>query len=391
MKYEIVLSLGLIFLISLVISGILRRFKVPSITSYIILGIMLGPLGLNIIDRSLLSNADIISTVVLSIIAFILGQNFSKENFSKMGRDLIYVSFFESLGAVVLVTAGVYILTRDIFFSLALASISAATSPTSVIMTVRELNAKGKFAEMLMGTVALDDLWSLIIFALILALIRNAAYPIRIIASLGAGSIEIAGSLILGVVMGWGLSVVSKMIKSTAELLILTLGFIFFNAGVALVLNLSAILSSLAMSAAVINISPESFKFFNSVRTVDSPLYLLFFVLAGAKLELTMISTLGLVGAVYIISRMAGKIAGVYAGGLFVRVPSNIKANLGIALAPQAGVNMGLAIVMASACPDEATGRVILSIIVGTTIIFELFGPLLTRHALIRSMASEHI
>ncbi len=385
MRYELIFSVGLIFLSALVVSGILRKFKVPSITSYILLGIALGPAGFNLIDKQILSGADIISTVVLSIIAFILGQNFSKDNFSKMGKDLLYLSLFESLGAVVLVSIGVYIFTGDILFSLSLASISAATSPTSVIMTVRELNAKGKFAEMLMGTVALDDLWSLIIFALILALVRNTGDPVRIIASFGAGSIEIIGAVILGILMGWTLSVVSKTIKSTSELLILTLGFIFFNAGLAIVLNLSAILSSFAMSAAVSNISPESFKFFNSVRSVDSPLYLLFFVLAGAKFELTMLPTLGLIGAVYIVSRMAGKIAGVYAGGIFVSVPAKTKANLGIALAPQAGVNMGLAIIVASVYPDEAVGTIILSLIVGTTIVFELFGPMLTRYALLKN------
>ncbi len=385
MRYELIFSVGLIFLSALVVSGILRKFKVPSITSYILLGIALGPAGFNLIDKQILSGADIISTVVLSIIAFILGQNFSKDNFSKMGKDLLYLSLFESLGAVVLVSIGVYIFTGDILFSLSLASISAATSPTSVIMTVRELNAKGKFAEMLMGTVALDDLWSLIIFALILALVRNTGDPVRIIASFGAGSIEIIGAVILGILMGWTLSVVSKTIKSTSELLILTLGFIFFNAGIAIVLNLSAILSSFAMSAAVSNISPESFKFFNSVRSVDSPLYLLFFVLAGAKFELTMLPTLGLIGAVYIVSRMAGKIAGVYAGGIFVSVPAKTKANLGIALAPQAGVNMGLAIIVASVYPDEAVGTIILSLIVGTTIVFELFGPMLTRYALLKN------
>ncbi|MGM0569038.1 MAG: hypothetical protein ACQESB_07485 [Elusimicrobiota bacterium] len=139
------------------------------------------------------------------------------------------------------------------------------------------------------------------------------------------------------------------------------------------------------MSGTVSNINKEGFKFFNSLRALDSPLYLLFFVLAGAGLRIESFTRIGIVGGAYIVLRMTGKIVGGYFGGLAADIPSKMRKSIGAALMPQAGVSMGLAVIISSVYPEPAAGKLLLSIIVASTVVFEIFGPFLTRYALVKN------
>ncbi len=380
------LSLGIILLLGLVGSGVIRKVKMPAITSYILLGILIGPCFLGFISRGIVDSSGLISNVVLSFIAFSIGQNFSKNRLRGIGRDVLYITIGQGIGAVLFTTAAIYFFTEKSFVvAILFGAIATATAPAAVVMVVREFRASGRFTNTLLGVVALDDGLGLMFFALILAIAKSMtgiqSHVLSVVFSgVIHGAVEIIGAVFLGLFLGWILSVFSKYVTTQAELLIFTLGFILFNSGVSLYLGVSVLLSNMAMAAILININKAGPKFFDSIRSIDSPFYLLFFVLAGANLDVKLLKVMGGIGVVYIIARMLGKIAGVFVTGEIIGISDKIRNYLGIGLAPQAGVALGMAMIMKNVFPAE--GAFIMSTIIATTVIYEIIGPIMTKLAL---------
>ncbi|MFH1414575.1 MAG: cation:proton antiporter [Elusimicrobiota bacterium] len=273
----------------------------------------------------------------------------------------------------------------DTAFGTCFGAIATATAPAAVVMVVREYKAKGKFTNTLLGVVAFDDGLELMFFAIILAVARSmvgvkGSVISHVFTGVMHGLVEIAGAVIVGVVFGWLLSVLSKYVKSSSELLIYILGFILLNAGLSLFLGVSLLLSNMTMAGVLVNIDKTCFRFFDSIGSIDSPLYLLFFVLAGANLELNLLGSIGMVGIIYILARMLGKVLGSYISARLISAPGNVCKYLGIALAPQAGVALGMAMVLKNVFPNE--GSYIVSTIIATTVVYEILGPPMTKYAL---------
>jgi Kef-type K+ transport system membrane component KefB len=254
-------------------------------------------------------------------------------------------------------------------------------------MVVREYKAKGSFADTLLGVVAIDDAWCLIIFAFSFAIAKALATHmlsnIFIVKFIFHSLLEIFGAFILGGILAFVLSFLSRFVSTPAELLIYTLGFIFLNTGLALYFNFSVLLANMFLAAVLVNVHKVSFKFFEALRHIDSPLYLLFFVLAGANLELGLLTSLGILGFGYIIFRSLGKISGAYLGGLIAQVPERIRKYMGLALLPQAGVALGVALVVKAEFPQ--IGSIIFTTIIATTVIYEIIGPMFTKFSLRKS------
>jgi Kef-type K+ transport system membrane component KefB len=252
------------------------------------------------------------------------------------------------------------------------------------MMVVREYKAKGSFTDTLLGIVAIDDAWCLIIFALSFAVAKSMAAHtltnILLFKAVWSSLLEIIGACLLGGILALALSYLSRFTTSPADLLIYTLGFIFLNTGVALYFNFSVLLSNMFMGAVLVNVNKVSFKFFEALRSIDSPLYLLFFVLAGANLEIGLLKNLGLLGLGYIFLRSLGKIGGSYIGGTLSRVGDTMKKYMGWALLPQAGVALGVALIAKAEFPR--IGGLIFTTIVATTIVYEIIGPICTRISL---------
>jgi Kef-type K+ transport system membrane component KefB len=381
-----ILSLGMMLLFGFASAGFIRNIKMPSITAYLLLGIVLGPSLTNLISNNILVASGLISNVVLSFIAFSIGQNFSRERFRELGRTVISISLAEGLGAAIIVGLSMYFIAgKPLFVALCFAAIAPATAPAAVLMVVREFRAKGRFTDTLLAVVALDDSWGLMIFALLLAIAKSmvgahGAVLSTAFSGILHGIIEIVGALILGGIMGRIMSKFSEYLHKQSELLIYTLGFILLNAGLSLYLGVSVLLSNMAMATILVNVNKTSFKFFDSIRNMDAPFYLIFFVLAGANLEIGIIKTLGVIGVIYIIARMAGKIIGVFFSAQIVGASKQIRNFLGIGLAPQAGVALGMAMIVKHLFPVE--GGYIMSTIIATTVLYEIFGPILTKIAL---------
>ncbi|MBN2097719.1 MAG: cation:proton antiporter [Candidatus Omnitrophica bacterium] len=380
-----ILSLGFILLAGLLAGKLIRKIKIPTVTAYLILGILIGPSALNLVSAGIINSSGLISNIVLSLIAFSIGQNFSLEVFRKIGRPVMWISILAALTPWFLVTVFLVILLKQPFYiALLFGAISSATDPAAPIMVVREYRAKGSFTDTLLGIVAIDDAWCLIIFALSFAVAKAvAAQTISnavIFKVIGRSLFEIIGAFLLGGGLALILAFLSRFITTPADLLIYTLGFIFLNTGLALYLNFSVLLANMFMAAILVNVLKVSFKFFEALRTIDSPLYLLFFVLVGANLEIGLLTSLGLLTMVFIIVRSLGKISGAYLGGVLAQVPARMKKHMGWALLPQAGVSLGVALVAKAEFPQ--IGGVIFSTIVAATVFFEIIGPIWTKMSL---------
>ncbi len=380
------LGLSLIILGGFLASKLFSSAKIPAVTSYILVGIVIGPIGLNIIPEGFLAASGFISDVVLGLIAFGIGRNFSPDHTKKIRSAVIRISVMEALGAMILVTlALIFILGEPIEVAILFGAIATATAPAATVMVIEELKARGPLTDTLLGVVALDDAWSLMIFAIALVVAKTVAVGeaagILFVTEIGMAMVEIAASLLLGAVFAWLLHHYSRRVKDPSDLEILTLGIILLAVGVASTLGLSVILSCLALGVALININPEGFRFFDIVHPVDTPLYLIFFVLAGALLEVELLRDVGLLGATYIVFRVVGKVGGAYLGGsISGEAGLAVRKYIGLGLVPQAGVALGVALMAREQFPG--VGDMVFNTIVATTVVFELAGPIATRTAL---------
>ncbi|MBN1868992.1 MAG: cation:proton antiporter [Candidatus Omnitrophica bacterium] len=380
-----ILGLGFILTSGLFSAKLIKRIKFPAVTAYLLLGILIGPSLLKLVPEGILNSSGLISNIVLGIIAFGIGQNFSRYHLRKIGRPIIWISVLEACGAWVLVTlAFLLILKQPFYISLLYGAIASATAPAATVMVIREYRARGSFTDTLLGVVAIDDAWCLFIFAISLAISR-AVYkhmmaPSFLIKVFFHSLLSIFGAFVLGAILAILLSLLYRFIRTQTELLIFTLGIIFLNIGFAVWLHLSVLLSSMFLGAILINTHRYSFKFFDSLKQIDTPLFLLFFVLAGANLEVSVLPKLGIIGLTYLVFRVIGKVIGARLGAKISDAPESIRKYLGWGLVPQAGVALGVALIAKSDFP--VVGEIILNTIIATTVVYELIGPLCTKYAL---------
>jgi len=376
-----ILGLGFILLAGLFSARLISGIRFPAVTAYLIIGILIGSSLLKLIPVEILNASGLISNIVLGVIAFSIGQNFYRDNFRKIGKSVIWISVLEACGAWLLVTLVFLLILRQPFYiSLLFGALSSATAPAATVMVIREYRAKGSFTDTLLGVVA----WCLIIFAISLA-ISQAIYSHRLAAffliRVFLNSIlSILGAFVSGSIIAILLSYFSRFIRTQAELLIFTLGCVLLSTGIAIWLHLSVLLANMFLGAILVNINKSSFSSFEVLKTIDSPLFLLFFVLAGANLEIGLLPQLGLIGSAYLVFRMIGKVTGARLGAHISNASNSIKKYLGLGLVPQAGVALGCALVAKSDFPN--IGSMIFTTIVATTVIYELVGPLCTKYAL---------
>ena len=349
------LSLGIILLTGILAAKFLRRAKFPMVTAYLLLGIVIGPNLLNLIPEQILGASGLFSNIVLGMIAFTLGQNFSFGNLRKLGKSVFFISIGEVIGSWALVTFTLhFILKQPLYLSLLLGAIAPATAPAAIVMVIREYRAKGPLTNMILGVVAIDDAWGLILFAVSLAISRSIFFhtasflPFLVILK---ALLEVGGAFVLGGIMGWLFSYFSRFARTQDELLIFILGFILSTIGLAIYFNFSVLLACMFLGAVISNIKPAGSKFFNIVKMVDPPIYLIFFVLTGANLELFSLRNLGIIGGVYLVMRPLGEWIGAYLGAIVSGSSRLVRNYLGFALVPQAGVALGMALLCKSIFP----------------------------------------
>ncbi len=381
------LSAGLILLLGFVGARLLKYVRLPSVTAFLIVGILIGPHILNIVTEEIFTASDFFSNLVLGIIAFSLGENFRLEEMKKGMKQIMWISLVAALGTWVLVSAAILvyfvIVKVPVYPAIVLGAAASATAPAATVLVIREYRASGLLTEFLLKVVAIDDAWCLIFAALAIAFANAMRAEVFQISIIFAGLGEIFGALIIGAILGYIFSFLNRFVKTSEEFLVYIFGFILLNVGLSIAINISVLLSSMMMGLVVINLARENYKFFEMLRTVDAPLYLVFFILAGAHLDFSILYKMGIVGLLYIIFRVIGKVYGAKIGAKISNAPKLVENWLGLSLTPQAGVALGIGLVAKSTFPEF--GNYIFTVIAATTVIFELIGPLLTKYSLIKA------
>jgi len=370
---DIILSFAIILLSGVLAAKLLHKVKFPAVTAYLLLGILLGPEALNLISGKIIDISGLISNIVLSIIAFGLGQNFSRENFRRIGKSVLWISILEASSAWIAVTLAFFLLLKKpLYLSLLFGAIASATAPAATVMVIREFKAKGTFTSTLLGIVAIDDAWCLIIFAISLVVAKSLATASRenlfLLKMFLYPIINIGVAFLLGASLAWIISFFFRYIKTRENLLIYTLGFIFLNASIAMHLHLSILLTNMFMGMFLANINKESFRFF----------YLCFFILSGANLELTLLGKIGVMGSTYFLFRLIGKLTGASLGAYISKAAVAVRKYIGFGLVPQAGVALGVALIAKVEFPSFGG-------IIFTTVTYEVIGPFCTKFALMKA------
>ena len=324
----------------------------------------------------------IIPDVALGFIAFSIGAEFKLSYLKKVGKEPLVIAFTEAIGAVLLVDLVLIIAGYEISFVLVLGAIAAATAPAATLMVVRQYKAKGPVTNTLLPVVAIDDAAALILFGISVAISKaiTSTGTTSIASTLLDPIIEIVGALVFGAVLGVALAFATKWFTGRGNRLVVSTAMILLCISVCNALGYSPLLACMAMSAVYVNLSKVSNKVFDLIDRFTPPIFMLFFFISGAELNLTILPAVGIIGILYIVFRVVGKISGAAIGATISKSEPEVKKYLGYTLIPQAGVAIGLASVAMSVVPEY--GQKIRTIVLCGTVIYELVGPLVTKLAL---------
>jgi len=374
--------LSLILLSGLIFGRAVKLLKLPNVTGYLLAGLILGPYCLKIFTVDLVTSFELISEMALAFIAFSIGAEFKISYLKKLGSTSVVIAIFAALLASVFVTLSLIIIGVEFEIALLLGAIASATAPAATVMVIKQYNAKGPVSEMLLSVVAIDDAVALILFGLSMAVVNSMTNPgeASMTMSVIMPVVEIIGSFVVGVILGILFKIPLKYFRKDSNRLIITTGFVFLASSIASMLGLSPLLLCMSMGAVVVNIVGSAKSIFSLADRVTPPLYLMFFVVSGAGLDITILPKVGLIGFMYIITRFLGKVLGSYAGAIITKAPETVKKYLGFTLIPQAGVAIGLSLLASQKLPAYAA--TIRTVVLAATFIYELVGPVLTKISL---------
>lgn len=385
MELHLFLNLGIAIILALLSSKLIKKLHLPNVTGYLIMGLIAGPYVLKLIPLEAIESFSAIPEIALGFIAFSIGAEFKIKYLKKVGKAPVVIALLEALGAVVLVDLALILTGHDIGFSLLLGSIAAATAPAATLMVVRQYKAKGPLTDTLLPVVAIDDAVALMVFGISVAVVRtlSSTQHVSILSSLLTPIIEIVGALILGGMLGIVISFLAKWFTGRGNRLSVTIGMVAICIGLSQMLGFSELLSCMAMSAVFVNLSNHSSAVFEQVDRFTPPIFMLFFFLSGADLNVAILPSVGMVGLIYLFVRVIGKISGAALGAKLAGADPVVQKYLGFTLVPQAGVAIGLASVAMTLSPEF--GQQIKIIILAGTVIYELVGPVATKLALMKA------
>ncbi len=393
---------GALLVIGYFLGKLAALVKLPEITGFIVAGLLLGESVTGIVPHHMQDSLKVVTEVALGLIALTIGGEFYWVKLKRMGKEMVIITLVQIVLAFSAVTAGMLLFKMELPFALMLGAIASATAPAATVAIVQSLRAHGLFIDYLYGVVALDDAGCVILFGVIFAAASGM---------LGAGGesaegmiivlhafLEVFLSIVIGLVSGFLVHAVTRKKSNSNEIMIVTLGLIFLSTAAAIVFHLSPLLTNMAAGAMIINLSPRNHRIFRILEPFTPPVYALFFVIAGTELNpaIMLQKEILLLGLVYIIFRAAGKYAGVYIGCVISKVDKEIKNNLGLCMFPQAGVAIGLVLlIQASPLIDVLTPAQtividqMVNIVLLSVFINELIGPPISKYAIIKGNRME--
>ncbi len=384
---SIPLILGLLFLIGFVADIVGRSTFLPRVTLLMLGGLAVGPAGFSLIPDSFVKEwFPELTTIALALIGFLLGHHLSIAALRKRGSFVIAISLCKVFGAAFAVAVTLMLAGLDPVMALLLAGIAPATDPAATYDLVHESNSSGEFVDTLLSIVAVDDVWGLLMFMLMVALAGIISGEATIGAGILSSLVDVGGSVVLGAALGAPMAYLTGRVRRGEPMLAEALGFVLLGAGIAEWFDLLPILTAMVMGIMVASLASHYDRPFHAIEGIEWPFMVLFFVLAGASLEVDKLLLAGGVTVVYMLARFGGIYIGTRLGSRFVGAGPSIRKWLGLALMPQAGVAIGMALLAAQRFPDTAS--VVLTAAVASTVILETVGPVFTRLA-IRGAESE--
>ena len=406
METLLVLSLSLIA--GLMLSRLAKLAGLPAVTAYLVAGVILGPYligafgveGLGFISSENVHSFSIISDVALGFIAFSIGNEFRLHELKKIGKQATVVGVFQAVVATILVDGaliGLHFLMPDklpLPAAIVLGAVASATAPAATLMVVRQYKAKGPLTNILLPVVALDDAVGLILFAISFGIAKALiSGTVDVISIIVEPLIEIVLSLALGALMGVAVTFFERFFHSRSKRLSMSVGFVLLTVALSALkfrigpvhIGFSSLLTCMMLGTVFCNLCDFSEELMDRLDRWTAPIFLLFFVISGAELELSVFSdwAVVIIGIVYIIARSLGKYLGAYASSKATHCDPNIVKYLGITLLPQAGVALGMAIKAKEQLGTE--GAIVANITLMAVLIYELVGPMLTKMCLLKA------
>lgn len=382
----LLLALGGLFSAGLAADLIGRRTRLPRVTLLLACGVVAGSSGLDLIPPALTDWFEVISVIALTMVAFVLGGTLSRSTLMAHGWTILAISVLIVVVTLLGVTLGLTVMGLDLGLALILGAIATATDPAAVQDAIRQYGRETGFTKTLSGIVAIDDAWGVLVFALVVVVVQQMGGGGGSGLLLHAGY-EVAGSILLGLAIGFPAAFLTGRISGGEPLESEALAVVFLTAGAALWMELSYLIAGMTAGSVIVNAARHHTRAFHEIEHIEWPFLILFFVLAGASLDWTALIAAGWIGAGYVVLRALGRVLGGWAGAVAAGAPMRARAWYGPALLPQAGVAVGMALVASEVFPTWAP--TIMALTIATTVIFELAGPPATLWAVRRVEGPE--
>ena len=383
------ITLGIVLLLGLVTDAIGQRTRLPRVTLLLIFGFVIGPAGFDFLSPSEEKWFSIVTDMALIMIGFLLGEKFTLSFLRQHGKLVLWISVAEVIITALAVLIGLLLIGLPMDMALLLAGIATATDPAAITDVVHETHADGEFTRVMLGIVAIDDAWGLIVFSCMLTIAQTFNGQSGTIGPLLSGAWELSGALLVGIALGIPMAYITGRIRPGEPSLVEALGVVFLCGGIALWLKVSFLLASMVLGCVVANMARHHIRPFHAIEGIELPFMILFFVLAGASLHTEMLFRIGYVGSAYIIFRIIGRLVGGWTGGAISHAGKMMRRWMGVVLMPQAGVALVMALVAIEHRPD--LGEIILPVVIASTVLFEVIGPILMRTGLVHVGEVHHI
>ncbi len=377
-----------------------RKLRLPSITWYMLVGVVLGPSVLGLFHEELLESLTFVTEIALGFVALTIGMELNLSLLRRYGLGIILIILFESFMAFFAVTVALYLWTGDLPLALVFGAMAPASAPAGTVAVIQEYRAKGSLTKALYAVVGFDDGLAILIYGFAAAaarwlLLHEAAMSTKsVIAGLWEPVREIGLSFAIGVVWGFVFRFMMRRIRTPRYILTVVFGSVLLITGLSTTLHISLILTNMLVGFVFVNTGRERVVHRVSERITESIMpiiFILFFFLAGAHLKLGQLPSLGMIGVIYIVFRSLGLIGGAKLGAAIGRMETKIRKYLGLGILSQAGVAIGLSLVAKQRLSAIATshaiavGEAVITTVAVTSIFFEIIGPILTKIALERA------
>lgn len=375
------LTLGGLFLAGLLADLVGRRTPLPRVTLLLCCGLVAGRSGLNLLPDVVTEWYDFLSVTALTMVAFLLGSALTRESLAAHGRVILGISVAIVVATVGVVSGGLILIGTPPPEAVLLGAIASATAPAATLDVLRQSGVRNGFTATLEGIVAIDDVWGLIAFSVALAaagLLNGVAADEALLRAVW----EIGGAVLLGVGLGVPAAILTGRVSAGDPLRTEALGIVFLTAGLAIWLDVSFLIAGMVAGAVIVNMARHHERAFHEIEHIQWPFMVLFFVLAGASLDVTHLAQLGVLGLAYVSLRIVSRILGAAIGARLSGAPRGQGRWYGVALLPQAGVAVGMALIAGETFPELAA--TILTVTVASTVVFEILGPFATMWAVRR-------